>query len=215
MSTTASLENNDGQIALRAASRAAKLTVSRDRFLFLRHGRTAGNVNKIYQHPDIPLCEEGFCDADGAARGLSDVPFDHIFASDMARAWLTAGRVASATGKPVRVHRGLRERYFGDFIGTSSEGLDWRVDPPNGETMNEFIDRTLKGLTEMLVPGPMPLLVSHGGVLRVICGALDVDLPVDLTANGLPLRFERQEGGGWDVCALMASAIVPGSVGVA
>ena len=214
MSTTSALENNAGQLALRAAAHAADLTVRRDRFLFLRHGRTAGNMGRIYQHPDIPLCDEGFCDADDAARALKDVAFDHIYASDMARAWLTAGRVACATGKPVLARRDLRERYFGDFIGTSSEGLDWRVDPPNGETMMEFIARTLKGVAEMLVPGPMPLLISHGGVLRVLCGALDIELPVELTANALPLAFERVKPG-WRVVPLVQPAVQPQGLGVA
>ena len=132
----------------------------------------------------------------------------------MARAWLTAGRVAAVTGKPVAVRRALRERYFGDFIGTSSEGLDWRVDPPNGETMMEFVDRTVRGIADMLVPGPMPLLVSHGGVLRVLCGALDVELPVELTANALPLAFERNAGT-WRAIPLMQPAPVAQAVGVA
>jgi len=214
MSTTASLENNAGQLALRAAARTTGLIVGRDHFLFLRHGRTAGNVGRIYQHPDIPLCEEGFCDADDAARALQGVAFDHIYASDMARAWLTAGRVASVSGKPVAVRRSLRERYFGDLIGTSSEGLDWRVNPPNGETMMGFIERTLSGIAEMLVPGPLPLLVSHGGVLRVLCGGLDVDLPVELTANAMPLAFDR-EGDGWRVTPLMQPAPVAQTMGVA
>jgi broad specificity phosphatase PhoE len=214
MSTTAALENNAGQLALRAAARAAGLMVGRDRFLFLRHGRTAGNMGRVYQHPDIPLCEEGFCDADDAARALQDVAFDHIYASDMARAWLTAGRVAAVTGKPVAVRRALRERYFGDFIGTSSEGLDWRVDPPNGETMMAFVDRTLKGVAELVVSGPMPLLISHGGVLRVLCGALDIELPVELTANALPLAFERSNPG-WRVVPLAQPASAPQAAGVA
>jgi probable phosphoglycerate mutase len=214
MSTTAALENNAGQLALRAAARARGLKSGRDRFLFLRHGRTAGNVNKIFQHPDIPLCDEGFGDADLAAGALRAIAFDHIFASDMARAWLTAGRVAAATGKSVVVSRALRERYFGDFIGTSSEGLDWRVDPPNGETMMGFIERTLDGVAQLLAPGPLPLLVSHGGVLRVLCGALDVELPVELTANALPLAFERRQGA-WRAVPLMEPVPVAQPVGVA
>ena len=208
MSTTATLENPDGQLALRSAARATGLVPGRDRFLFLRHGRTAGNANRIFQHPDISLCEEGFCDANAAACGLSDVAFDFIHASDMARAWLTAGRVAAATGKPVAVHRALRERYFGDFIGTSSEGMDWRINPPNGETMNEFVERTLRGVAELLVPGPIPLLISHGGVLRVLCGALDINLSVELTGNAMPLAFERKAGS-WRLTALMALAVEP------
>lgn len=214
MSTTAARENDAGQRALRAAARATGLAVGRPSFLFLRHGRTAGNLSRTFQHPDLPLCAEGYADADLAARCLRDVEFDHIYASDMARAWLTAGRVAAATGKPVRVWRALRERYFGDFIGTSSEGLDWRVDPPNGEPMHAFVERTLRGVAELLGPGPRPLLVSHGGVLRVLCGALDVDLTVELTANALPLVFE-QRGDRWHASPLLPVGTTAADGGVA
>jgi broad specificity phosphatase PhoE len=202
MSTNSSLENTAGHSALRDAARRFGLKPARAHFLFLRHGRTAGNIGRIYQHPDIPLATEGFTDADLAANALKSVPFDIIHASDMSRAWLTAGRVAALTGRPVHVHRALRERYFGDFIGTSSVGLDWRIDPPNGETMQEFIERTLTGVHQMLDTRSVPLLVSHGGVLRVLCGALDLDLPIELTVNGLPLAFD-QEGTGWKVTPLM------------
>src|SRR4029453_5831539 len=101
----------------------------------------------------------------------------------------------------------------GDLIGTSSEGLDWRINPPNGETMIGFVERTLGGVAEVLVPGPMPLLISHGGVLRVLCGALDIDLPVELTANALRLAFERGNPG-WHVAPLVQPAIQPLWMGV-
>ncbi len=214
MSMTATLENQAGQLALRAIARATGLKANRDRFLFLRHGRTAGNLQRIFQHPDIPLCAEGFGDADVAASGLCHIPFDHIYASDMARAWLTAGRVAAATAKPVSVWPALRERYFGDLIGTTSEGLDWRIDPANGETLVDFVARTLGGVAELLVPGMQPLLVSHGGVLRVLCGALDIELSVDMTANALPLLFERS-GTHWRMTPLMAAASSACALGAA
>lgn len=214
MSTTAAHENDAGQLALRAAARDHGVAISRDSFLFLRHGRTPGNIGRIYQHPDLPLATEGFVDADTAAKVLCEHAFDLIYASDMARAWLTAGRVADLTGRPVWLRRCLRERYFGDFIGTPSEGLDWRIHPPNGETMHGFIERTLTGVTELLSDGPMPLLVSHGGVLRVLTGALDIELPVELTANGLPLAFERK-GNGWAVTPLMQPAPIEQKLGVA
>lgn len=207
MSLHSAHENEAGHLALRLASREKGVAPRIGRFLFVRHGRTPGNIARVYQHPDIPLAPEGFADADVAAAALVEAEFAHIFASDMARAWLTAGRIAAATGKAVAVRQALRERYFGDLIGTPSVGLDWRVDPPNGETMLGFVARTLDGMAEMLVPGPTPLLVSHGGVLRVLCGALDVELPTELTANGLPLAFERA-GAGWRVVPLVEPAPV-------
>jgi broad specificity phosphatase PhoE len=214
MSTSAAHENNDGQLALHAASRDHGVSIVRDRFLFLRHGRTPGNIGRIYQHPDIPLAAEGFGDADIAGKALCDHAFDLIYCSDMARAWLTAGRVADCTGRPVWVRRCLRERYFGDFIGTPSVGLDWRVSPPNGETMHGFIERTLTGVTELLVEGPMPLLVSHGGVLRVLAGALDITLPHEWTVNGLPLAFERKANA-WTVTPLIEPAPIEQQLGAA
>jgi len=215
MSTSAAHENDAGQLALRAAARDHGVSIGRDRFFFVRHGRTPGNIGGLYQHPDIPLATEGFVDADSAAKVLRDHAFDLIYASDMARAWLTAGRVADLTGRPVWLRRCLRERYFGDFIGTPSAGLDWRVNPPNGETMHGFIERTLTGVAELLANnGPMPLLVSHGGVLRVLTGALDVALPHELTTNGLPLAFERK-GKDWSVTPLMQPAPVEQKLGAA
>ena len=202
MSTDSSLENSAGHAALRDAARRIGLRPRCERFIFLRHGRTAGNIGRIYQHPDIPLAAEGFADADVAAEALRAVDFERIFASDMARAWLTAGRVAAATGRPVHICRALRERYFGDFIGTSSVGLDWRVDPPNGETMQGFIERTIHGIDAILDESGLSLLVSHGGVLRVLCGALDKELPVELTQNALPLMFECRAGT-WSVASLV------------
>jgi probable phosphoglycerate mutase len=207
MSTDGSLENSAGHLALRQAAIRLGFKPRCTKFLFLRHGRTAGNIGRIYQHPDIPLAAEGFADADLAAEALRNVAFERIYASDMARAWLTAGRVASTTGRPVYLTRALRERYFGDFIGTSSVGLDWRIDPPNGETMMGFIERTLRGIEEILEPTSHALLVSHGGVLRVLCGAMDYELPVELTANALPLAFECHAGK-WTVTPLMEPAVI-------
>ena len=194
MSLNSTTEDTAGREALIAAAVKLGFKPRCTKFLFLRHGRTAGNIGRIYQHPDIPLATEGFVDADLAAEALRDVEFDRIYASDMARAWLTAGRVAVSTGRPVQVCKALRERYFGDFIGTSSLGLDWRVDPPNGETMLGFVERTLRGIEEILDHRELSLLVSHGGVLRVLSGALDIDLPVTHTVNALPMEIECRAG---------------------
>ena len=40
----------------------------------LRHGRTPGNIGRVYQHPDIPLATEGFADADIAAKCCPSTP---------------------------------------------------------------------------------------------------------------------------------------------
>ena len=191
-----------GLRALVAAASAFRLRPNIDRFLFLRHGRTAGNIGRVYQHPDDPLAPEGFADAERAAGILARQDFTHIAASDMARAWLTSGRVAAATGKPVVAVPGLRERFFGDWIGMPSAGLDWRADPPNGETLGQFVVRAAGGLDAALARAPgETLIVSHGGVLQVAAGMLGLALSPDLTRNALPLAF-RRVGGNWTVQAI-------------
>jgi probable phosphoglycerate mutase len=197
--TTIAAADPGGLRALVAAASAFRLHPGVDGFLFLRHGRTAGNIGRVYQHPDDPLAPEGFADADRAAQILARRDFAQIAASDMARAWLTSGRVAAATGKPVVAAPSLRERFFGDLIGTPSVGLDWRADPPNGETLGAFVARAADGVNSALARGPGEmLLVSHGGVLQVVAGMLGVALAPDLTRNALPLTF-RRTGDAWMV----------------
>jgi broad specificity phosphatase PhoE len=190
--------DHGGLAALAAAASAHPLRAPVDRFLFLRHGRTMGNIARVFQHPDDPLAPEGFADADRAASILADGPFAHIAASDMARAWLTAGRVGAASGRPVSAVPAMRERYFGRWIGTPSHALDWRADPPDGETLAQFVERVAGGFEAVLTDPRPVLVVAHGGVLRVLAGMLAVDLPLDLTANALPLAVVRTASG-WTI----------------
>lgn len=194
---TVAATDTGGLRALAVAAGSFRLDPAVDSFMFLRHGRTAGNIRRVYQHPDDPLAPEGFADADHASKILSHRRFAQIAASDMARAWLTSGRVAAATGKPVIAVPGLRERFFGGWIGKSSTDLDWRAEPPNGETLPAFVARAADGINAALAlrPGEI-LLVSHGGVLQVVAGMLGIRLAPELTRNALPLSFTRA-GAGW------------------
>ncbi|MEJ0069477.1 MAG: histidine phosphatase family protein [Pseudomonadota bacterium] len=61
-----------------------------------------------------------------------------IMASDMDRAWTTASIVGAALGVPVTKEILLRERWFGDLVGTSSANLDWSHDPPQRRHARRF-----------------------------------------------------------------------------
>jgi probable phosphoglycerate mutase len=196
-------DHPDGIAALKARARASGFAPSLERFYFVRHGRTQGNLTKTFQHPEIPLAEEGLQDAESAAAILHNADFTHMLASDMARAWRTAGAISARTGKPVTVERGIRERYFGVMIGRSSVNLDWRIEPAGGETLQGFVDRTVAGIASALASGPTPLLVSHGGVLMVLAYALGVDLNDDVQRNGVPLLV-RREAAGWSITKVPA-----------
>jgi probable phosphoglycerate mutase len=119
----------------------------------------------------------------------------------MDRAWQTASIVGAALGLPVAREVRLRERWFGDLVGTSSANLDWSHDPPNGDTLDDFIARTRAGLLAALDTDTLTLVVAHGGNLNVLAAGLGVALGAAHMHNANPLDFERT-GGAWRVTPL-------------
>jgi glucosyl-3-phosphoglycerate phosphatase len=160
------------------------------RFIFLRHGETEGNARRVYQHAEIPLNPTGLEQARRAAAYLRAHPVERIFASDMRRAWQTAQAAAEIVGAPVTAEPRLRERWFGDLVGTPSHDLDWRHEPPNGETLRDFVARTQDGLQDALDTEASTLVVAHGGSLYVLVFSLGADLLEQHIANATPLLFE-------------------------
>lgn len=188
--------------ALFALAAAPPIACAVDHFYFCRHGQTEGNFTRIYQAPEIALNETGRAQAAKAAEKLRHVEFREIFCSDYRRAHETGMTIAEITGKPLTLHEGLRERHFGDFIGTSSVNLDWAASPPNGESLKEFVERTRAGLTEILsVEGDPPLIVAHGGTLRVLVAALGATVEEAARQNATPLSIERRADG-WNISLL-------------
>ena len=162
------------------------------RFIFLRHGETEGNAQRIYQPSYIALNQTGQEQALRAAGYLRGHPVERILASDMRRAWQTALAAAQAVGAPEIAEPRLRERWFGDLIGTSSRRLDWRNEPPNGESLLDFVARTKAGLNAALDTDASTLLVAHGGPLYVLVFSLGADLLEQHIANATPLLFEYE-----------------------
>lgn len=204
---------------MEALAATIPLSLARPAFYFLRHGQTEGNRLRIVQDRTTPLNENGLAQAARAADCLCNLhlsrsdhrPVSRIIASDMHRAWTTAGIVAGALGLPVLSAPGLAERWFGDLVGTSSLKMDWVNDPPNGETMAGFVLRVHSAVADALsgdggdeAPG-LPLLVSHGGVLHALFGMLGIRPTADHIANALPLLFEQDPQGRWRATALLTA----------
>ena len=175
------------------------------RFIFMRHGETEGNAQRVYQPPDIPLNQRGQDQARRAAEYLREHPVERILASDMRRAWETAQAAAAIVGAPVIAEPRLRERWFGDLVGTSSMNLDWRNEPPNGESLPDFVARTQAGFFDALDTEASTLLVAHGGPLYVLVFSLGIDLLERHIANATPLLFEFES----DTAAWRISNIAP------
>lgn len=189
-----------GLDALFEMARAAPIDPACDRFYFVRHGETDGNHKRVFQPADIPLNARGLAQAEAASKALQNSRIQRIVASTMTRAWTTA----EAIGRPHKLQPipedGLRERWFGDLVGTPSGHHDWRDDPPNGETLHTFVTRTQDGITRSLMEASQALttLVGHGGILYVLAPSLGVEIRTELLANATPLLFERS-GNSWNV----------------
>jgi broad specificity phosphatase PhoE len=182
-------------------ARANPLDPECESFYFIRHGETDGNARKIFQTADQPLNARGLAQADAASKALANAGLARVIASTMDRAWVTAEIVARPHGLTPQPEPGLRERWFGDLVGTPSGDHDWREDPPNGETLAQFVTRTQAGIGRSLVGSAKQrtALVGHGGILYVLAPSLGLDLTSTLLANATPMLFERKAGGGWHV----------------
>lgn len=153
------------------------------RILAIRHGETAWNVDtRIQGHLDIALNETGLRQAQRLARALAARdPIAAIYSSDLQRAYQTAQALALATGAPLQVHTGLRERGFGVFEGKTyveiettwpQESERWRQRHPDwapqgGESLQQVRERVLHTLHELAAQhaGEQIVLVAHGGVM--------------------------------------------------
>ena len=93
----------------------------------VRHGETAGNASRVIQFPETALSPRGIAQAERLAERLALQGVARILASDYARAQMTALPVQRATGVPLELVPGLRERNFGDLRGTAYADLE--VDP--------------------------------------------------------------------------------------
>lgn len=193
---------------LRDYARRAEFKPCSDRFYFLRHGQTEHNRQRICQgHTDTPLNATGMAQADEAAVVLASVKPVAMTASDLSRVRQTAAPVAKALDLNITIDANLRERAFGVFEDRRIEGQLWSFDHPSIENIEDFVDRSLLGFQAALTCDDA-LVVTHGGLRRVLAGALDLDLPHWTAHNALPLRFTK-ELSGWKAEALTKAGVWP------
>jgi probable phosphoglycerate mutase len=155
------------------------------RIIAIRHGETAWNVDtRIQGQLDIPLNTVGRWQASRVAQALAEESIQAIYASDLLRAWETAGAIAQATGLPLQANEGLRERGFGDFQGKTfaeiealwpDQSRQWRARhpewaPPGGESLIALRARIVAAASELAARhlGEQIVLVAHGGVMDVL-----------------------------------------------
>jgi len=156
-----------------------------DRFLtLLRHGEVIGGGRFRGTHDD-PLAPRGQAQLAAAiaaetVAGRGD--WDAILCSPARRCAAFAADLAAAHHRPLRCLPALRERGFGAWEGQRAEQLPtadlarfWAdplgFDPPGAEPFANFRARVSAGWQALLADPPRhALLLTHGGVVRVILG---------------------------------------------
>ncbi len=157
------------------------------RICLVRHGETTWNVERRIQgQVDVPLNENGLLQAHATAQALVGERIDVIYSSDLARAWVTAGRIAVPRGQPVMPEPALRERHYGSFQRMTyaearsvhpEEFARFEAREPDagfpggrGETL-AMLDARVWTFVEAVRArhaGQSVLLVTHGGVLDIV-----------------------------------------------
>lgn len=149
----------------------------------VRHGESTWNVRDLVQGqaPGPVLTRRGRQEARAAGRALEGKPVSAVIASDLERAVQTALPIAGQLGRPLRTAPQLRERHLGDAQGlpvgllTSARSgiangrvVDPDASPTGGESIRRFYER-VTSFVAGLAEETEPVLVTHGGVVRVLC----------------------------------------------
>ena len=173
-------------------------------YLYLvRHGKSEGNVVRTFHGwTDYPLIELGHQQAREVAEKLKDVPFTRCCASDLQRAWITAGYCLEGRGIAAEACPDLREHNCGDIEGLTWEEMDakyplirdgimtnWmQVTPPGGESPREMRQRVRRCINDIIARGEDTLVVAHNGTLQTILLLLGLKTERELVEPYLVFR---------------------------
>ena len=164
------------------------------RLLLVRHGKTEWNgLSRFQGKSDIPLNDEGKCQAELLAARLEGWGPDALFSSPLSRARETAEILSSRSSglSPVFLEE-LSEIGFGQWEGRSIHEIEsadpqsfhrWKdspfdCPPPGGESFASVESRVRSALDEILSKdGDRVVVVSLGGILRAMLVLL-LDLPL-------------------------------------
>jgi alpha-ribazole phosphatase len=153
----------------------------------LRHGEVTGPWNVLRGKHDAPLSAAGLQQMQQVIAAINTSAFSRIVSSPLARCRTFAESIAQTSHIPLTLHAGFEEIDFGDWEGltpleaqaatpelftrfqANPEGLA----PPKGEAFNAFRQRVLNAFDCLARDAEShTLLVTHGGVMRVILSAV-------------------------------------------
>ena len=147
----------------------------------LRHGETelGGGLRGSL---DDALTDKGWAQMRAAV--VEQGPWDRLVSSPLQRCSRFAEELGTQLGLPVQLDKDLQELHFGAWEGQSAAalmetdaqglGLFWAdpyaFTPPEGERVEDFSTRVLAavGRLQATCAGQRVLLISHGGVMRLL-----------------------------------------------
>ncbi len=151
----------------------------------VRHGTTEYNaLRRIQGQIDTPLTDEGYKNAFIVADRFRDinVKFDHIYSSDLGRAFITAHVIAERLGLENRVirERRLREKNYGALTGKPIDEMikipgfkgNAHFVPDGGESFLDMQKRVTSFIKELerRHNDKTALIVTHAGCIKSIIG---------------------------------------------
>jgi broad specificity phosphatase PhoE len=143
-------------------------------FYIMRHGETVANIEGIVAGVlDTPLTQRGREQAEKVRAILTALSFKPklIVHSDLSRTRDTATIINEKMKLPVLEKASISERNLGDWAGIPLKDYFDRcksgLQPLNGEAMEAFEHRVMRGFGEILDLSNEPILIiTHAGVFR-------------------------------------------------
>lgn len=148
----------------------------------VRHGTTEANAKGIIQGQlDTPLTEKGKQDAQLLAKKLEGIQFDHIYSSDLGRAFITEFIIAQLDHEIDKISEvpQLREVDYGDVSNENKKQMladlgEKYYDPdyqfPRGESRRQAQERAVGFFEELKQQHTSEtiLVVTHSGIIRAL-----------------------------------------------
>lgn len=130
---------------------------------FVRHGETAGNAAGTFRGPiNFPLNDQGIQDAKNAGKWFKDKTISAVYATGKKRTLETADQIATPKGLKVQSVSALNAIDVGYLAGEPKKDHEKVMDYfekfphekiPNGESINDFRERTQPDIKKILVEG--------------------------------------------------------------
>lgn len=185
---------------------AAAPTATKNQYLVLRHGHSVGNLKQVIASDpqtaieQFGLTERGHQEVSETISSQRDrlKEVAQIYASDFLRTRQTAELVADELTLPLTLSPKLRERYFGDWEGTSTKNYPrvWEADANDSDHQMHQVESVQQVAKRMLNfvaqqehshSGMTILLVSHGDPLQILLTAMQ-GKPLTNHRSGSPMR---------------------------